>query len=198
MGTDVRPTRTRIMQSALELFRRRGFDRTTVADIEAAAGLSRGSGAFYRHFEGKKRVLEAVIDDVVEGRQRIEARMDMFPLGDLEVEARWLLERGLTLMEPGQKLYLTLVPLAEEYPDLFEQLHERIIRPSYDTAVTWIRNKQRAGELDVEDPEALAGVVVNALVHYRQEVELFGALPTGTTREEYLDQLVAMMIPQAS
>lgn len=198
MGTDVRPTRTRIMQSALELFRRRGFDRTTVADIEAAAGLSRGSGAFYRHFEGKKRVLEAVIDDVVEGRQRIEARMDMFPLGDLEAEARWLLERGLTLMEPGQKLYLTLVPLAEEYPDLFEQLHERIIRPSYDTAVTWIRNKQRAGELDVEDPEALAGVVVNALVHYRQEVELFGALPTGTTREEYLDQLVAMMIPQAS
>lgn len=193
-----RPTPERIKQAALALFRERGFDRTPVADIEEAAGLSRGSGAFYRHFETKKQVLEAVIDDVVAGREQLESLLEMLSLGDLEAEARLLLERGLKLMEPGQKLYLTLLPLAEEYPDLYEQLHERIIRPSYDTAVAWIQQKQKDGELDVDDPQALAGVVVNALAHYRQEIELFGELPTEASREAYLDQLVDLILTRAT
>lgn len=197
MAVDDQPTRERIMQSALELFCDRGFDRTSVADIEEASGLSRGSGAFYRHFDTKKELLEAVIDDIVARRDRMESMMEMVSLGDLEAEARLLLDRGLKLMEPGQKLYLTLLPLAEEYPTLFEQLHDRIIKPSYDTAVAWIRQKQREGDLDVDDPHAVAGVVVNALAQYQQEMELFGHLPTEATREDYLDQLVDMILSQA-
>lgn len=198
MVTDERPTRERIMQSALELFCDRGFDRTSVAEIEEAAGLSRGSGAFYRHFETKEEVLKAVIDDIVAGREQMESMMEMVSLGDLEAEARLLLDRGLKLMEPGQKLYLTLLPLSEELPELFGQLHDRIIRPSYDTAVKWIRQKQEEGALEVEDPEAVAAVVVNALAQYRQEIELFGHLPTEATREDYLDQLVDMILSQAT
>lgn len=193
-----RPTPERIKQAALELFRERGFHRTPVADIEEAAGLSGGSGAFYRHFETKKEVLEAVIDDVVAGRERLESLLEMLALGDLEAEARLLLKRGLKLMEPGQKLYLTLLPLAQEYPDLYEQLRERIIRPSYDTAEAWIRQKQADGELDVDDPEALAGVIVNALAHYRQEIELFGEGPTEVSREAYLDQMVELILTRAT
>lgn len=193
-----RPRKKRVMEAALELFCDRGFDRTTVADIEEASGLSRGSGAFYRHFESKKKVLEAVVDHVVEGREELESLLEMLSLGDLEAEARLLLDRGLKLMETGKKLYLTLLPLAEEYPELFEQLHDRIIRPSFDTAVQWIRHRKQQGDLAVENPEALAAVVVNALAHYRQEIELFGHLPVEASREEYLDQLVEMILSQAT
>lgn len=186
------------MESALELFHERGFDRTAVADIEEASGLSRGSGAFYRHFESKVQVLQAVVDRIVEGREELESRLEVLPLGDLESEVRLVLDRGLKLMQPGQKLYLILLPLAEEYPELFEQLHDRVIEPSYETAVAWIHQKQQEGEVDVDDPEALAAVVVNALAQYRQEIELFGRLPAEATREEYLDQLVRMILSQAT
>lgn len=51
------PTRDRLIKEAMRLFARRGYDRTTVADIERAAGLSPGSGAMYRHFESKEELL---------------------------------------------------------------------------------------------------------------------------------------------
>lgn len=47
-------TRDRIKQAALPLFAERGFAATSIAAIEAAAGLAPRAGAFYRHFAGKE------------------------------------------------------------------------------------------------------------------------------------------------
>jgi AcrR family transcriptional regulator len=53
--------RARIEQTALELFRGRGFDRVTVADVCAAADVS--PATFYRHFGTKEAVVFAYRDD---------------------------------------------------------------------------------------------------------------------------------------
>ena len=53
--------RARIEQTALELFRGRGFDRVTVADVCAAAHVS--PATFYRHFGTKEAVVFAYRDD---------------------------------------------------------------------------------------------------------------------------------------
>lgn len=47
-------TRARILRSALECFSRSGYDATGVAEICAAAGISKG--AFYHHFPTKQAV----------------------------------------------------------------------------------------------------------------------------------------------
>lgn len=51
-------TRTRLLAAALELFADRGYDRTTVAEIAAAAGVTEMT--FYRHFRSKDQLL---VDD---------------------------------------------------------------------------------------------------------------------------------------
>jgi TetR/AcrR family transcriptional repressor of nem operon len=51
--------RARILAAAACLFRQRGFDDVTVAEVMAAAGLTHG--AFYRHFASK----EALIADAI-------------------------------------------------------------------------------------------------------------------------------------
>ncbi|MBV6510012.1 MAG: Transcriptional repressor Mce3R [Acidimicrobiales bacterium] len=58
-GGDRRNRRALILDAAIELFRRHGFEATGIDDIGAAAGIS-GPGV-YRHFEGKQDILDAAV-----------------------------------------------------------------------------------------------------------------------------------------
>src|SRR6185312_7763283 len=58
-----RSTRERIIDEALRLFAERGYSATSVAEIEAASGLSPGAGGLYRHFRSKYEVLAAAINE---------------------------------------------------------------------------------------------------------------------------------------
>jgi TetR/AcrR family acrAB operon transcriptional repressor len=55
-------TRTLILDTAERVFQAKGVGHTTLADIAAAAGLTRG--AIYWHFENKAALLQAVNDRV--------------------------------------------------------------------------------------------------------------------------------------
>ena len=63
--------RVRLQQAALELFRERGYDRTTAAEIAARAGVTERT--FFRHFPDKREVLfdgEAILRDALTGSIR--------------------------------------------------------------------------------------------------------------------------------
>jgi TetR/AcrR family transcriptional regulator, transcriptional repressor for nem operon len=51
--------RRRILDAAAQLFRERGFDKVTVAEIMSAAGLTHGG--FYGHFDSKEALIEAAM-----------------------------------------------------------------------------------------------------------------------------------------
>ena len=57
---DAAKTRARIVEEASRLFRARGIDATSVADVMSAAGLT--VGGFYRHFESKEDLVAEAID----------------------------------------------------------------------------------------------------------------------------------------
>jgi TetR/AcrR family transcriptional repressor of nem operon len=57
---DAAKTRARIVEEASRLFRARGIDATSVADVMSAAGLT--VGGFYRHFESKEDLVVEAID----------------------------------------------------------------------------------------------------------------------------------------
>jgi AcrR family transcriptional regulator len=54
-------TRSRILQSAMSLFGRQGYDATGVAGICEAAAVSKG--AFYHHFDGKQVVFLSLLEE---------------------------------------------------------------------------------------------------------------------------------------
>src|ERR1700724_3465160 len=60
-------TKTAILQTALELFRRRGFEVTTMRDIARAAKVA--TGAAYYYFPSKEAIVAAYYDQV----QRLHA-----------------------------------------------------------------------------------------------------------------------------
>ncbi|GLI26206.1 hypothetical protein ARHIZOSPH14_04480 [Agromyces rhizosphaerae] len=71
-------TRQRLMDAALELFERQGYDATTAAQIAAAAGVSEMT--FFRHFASKERALVDDPYDPVIARQVAEAPGHLPPL----------------------------------------------------------------------------------------------------------------------
>src|SRR5271165_349675 len=67
-------TRSRILETALNLFRDRGFDETTMRDIASAAGVA--TGAAYYYFESKEALVMAFYEESnVAMHEQIEAAL---------------------------------------------------------------------------------------------------------------------------
>ncbi|MEU6408889.1 helix-turn-helix domain-containing protein [Microbispora sp. NPDC046933] len=58
-GVTAAETRERLLRAAVDVFARRGYDGTRVADIAAAAGVS--NGALYAHFGSKAELIVAAL-----------------------------------------------------------------------------------------------------------------------------------------
>lgn len=65
MARAASPSRSRILSAARELFFSRGFSRVSTDDLAQAASVSKAT--LYRHFDGLKGVLRAVVEAEVEG-----------------------------------------------------------------------------------------------------------------------------------
>ena len=66
MASQISEARVRLQQAAVELFRERGYDRTTAAEIAARVGVTERT--FFRHFPDKREVLfsgQAVLVDAL-------------------------------------------------------------------------------------------------------------------------------------
>ena len=55
----VAENRKRILDAAARLFRERGFESVTVAEVMSAAGLTHGG--FYGHFDSKEALIDAAM-----------------------------------------------------------------------------------------------------------------------------------------
>jgi AcrR family transcriptional regulator len=116
MPRNAEPARRRLQQATLELFRERGYDATTTAEIAARAGVTERT--FFRHFPDKREALfdgeEAFRDaltDAVAGAPEGLAPMDALLCAFRSVEP--LLERNRPFTEPRQEIIARTPALQE-------------------------------------------------------------------------------------
>ncbi|MCU1249290.1 MAG: regulatory protein TetR [Edaphobacter sp.] len=64
-ATETAEKHDRIVQEASRLFRERGFEDVTVAEVMKKAGLTHG--AFYSHFESKEALMAAAVEYAMQG-----------------------------------------------------------------------------------------------------------------------------------
>lgn len=93
-GTTVDPgTRERILDVGFALFAEAGFAGATVTEIERRAGLSPGSGSFYRHFRSKEDLLPLAVERQVDRTMAeiVEAHAALPAISDpVAQRAAWL------------------------------------------------------------------------------------------------------------
>lgn len=84
--------RRRLKDAALQLFRSRGYERTSIEHIAKRADLATGS--FYQHYRSKQQLLLALMDELLAGMGRLSLRPNYS--GDVRASLRELLARGFS------------------------------------------------------------------------------------------------------
>src|SRR5436309_13241722 len=79
-------TRDRLLSAAVRLFAERGYGRTTMGDIEEAAGFTRRGGTVYHHFPSKAAVLEAALEKFTDAVADAGGLARLLPLPDRHSE----------------------------------------------------------------------------------------------------------------
>jgi AcrR family transcriptional regulator len=190
VGENGAGTRERIVAAGLRLFAEGGFLGTTVGEIEEAAGLTPRAGALYKHFESKEAVLAAAVDENVRDLEAIHSAIDLMPLGDLRAELTLLARWGLHTLAQQRELRRIMIAEGDRFPELKERFRERIVDRAYAEGATFVRRKIEAGDLRDADAEAMAALMVVALLGYTVEQDVFGRPPAGVVEERFVKSLV--------
>ena len=98
-------TRRKILAAALDLFRERGFEATTIRDVAARAGLSLGSAYYY--FTSKEAIVGAYYDYVQE-EHRVRCRAAFAKGGDLRERLRAAVHTKIDIMQDDRQLLRAL------------------------------------------------------------------------------------------
>lgn len=179
-------TRQRLIDAAVGLVAAHGFDGVSVGDIELAAGLAPRSGALYKYFESKLAVLEAGLAQHLDSIADVEIDLAGTPLTDPRAEtdliARWLLaeldrERTIThlIEREGDRL-----------PELRDRMREGISDRGYRIAAAFIERWSRTATVKAIDHDALAVVLVGAIINLRRSTWTFNQPPLGLDDERFL------------
>jgi TetR/AcrR family transcriptional regulator, regulator of cefoperazone and chloramphenicol sensitivity len=128
-------TREKILATATELFIERGFDKTTIRDICAAAGVN--VAAVNYHFRGKQQLIEAIIDSIVE--RRSEQRLKILSNRTISNETEWrqviinFINSMVLDNDSGSKNEFILVRLfmsgLKNPPEFFAKIHHKYFEP---------------------------------------------------------------------
>ncbi|WP_043183092.1 TetR/AcrR family transcriptional regulator [Streptomyces sp. NRRL F-5123] len=186
-------TRARVVAEAMRLFGEQGYARTTVAEIERAAGLSPGSGSLYRHFRSKEELLaEGVRAKVAENAGLLAMIGDPQAMAALPLRERLagLARAGLRRLEQERDLNRMVVRDLAAFPALLDEVREGEMRRIHAAVAQWLRMQAGAGDAAERDWEALAVVLVGSVSHFWLLRDVFGTHPSGLDEDRWVTAFV--------
>jgi AcrR family transcriptional regulator len=187
------PAAQRILREAMRLFAERGYERTSIADIQAAVGLAPGSGALYKHFPSKEAVLTAGMDEFVAGAERARELIRTVP-GPADEALEVLGQAAMRMLQDDRDVLRIMYRELDAFPALREEVRDRRMQATYATLAEWLRERAARGELHVEDPEATAAVVLGSITSFRVFQALLGEPPAGLDDERFVRAWLRVML----
>jgi AcrR family transcriptional regulator len=185
-------TRERIVDEAMLLFSQNGYAATSIAKIEAAAGLTPGAGGIYHHFASKEAVLAAGIERQLArlGALR-EIRGVLGSLGDLRAELTLTARYVLAELDSESELLRILASDARNRPQLLTTAVDQLVSSTFAGFATWIGERAER-TIRSEEAKAIAALGLGALLSSRLLREVLG-IPSQVDDEALVDTWVQLM-----
>ena len=162
-------TKDRIMQAALQLFLEKGYQKSSIASIETAAGLAPSAGAFYRHFEGKQALLMEIAKASVSETPEDFGLDRLADFGDTRSELVAIAlkyEEAMIRQKPFARLIEEIRLL-----DFGEELQEELDTGMMVALAAWLSNKSAAQGLSQQQLGALLISVFGGWLFYIHKVQ---------------------------
>ncbi|HEX3910309.1 MAG TPA: TetR/AcrR family transcriptional regulator [Solirubrobacteraceae bacterium] len=186
-------TRERIIDEAMRQFSRHGYATTSVARIEAGAGLTAGAGGLYHHFKSKEAVLAAGIERRLSRLDALrEIRRVLTPLGDLKSELTLLARYILAELDSESELLRILATEARNRPQLLTTAVDQLVNSTFEGFATWIAERAERS-LPGASPSTIATLGLGSLLSNRLLRDVFG-VPSPVEDEALVDAWVLLMM----
>jgi AcrR family transcriptional regulator len=185
-------TRERIVDEAMRLFSEHGYTATSIAKIEAAAGLTPGAGGLYHHFRSKEAVLAAGIERQLAQLSALrQIRQVLGPLGDLQAELTLTARYILAELDSESELLRILSSESRNRPQLLTAAVEQLVTSTYSGFAVWIGER---AERPIEDEQAaaIAAFGLGSLLSTRLLRDLLG-IPAQVDDRTLVDTWVQIM-----
>jgi AcrR family transcriptional regulator len=186
-------TRERIIDQAMRLFSQRGYAATSIAAIEAAAGLTPGAGGIYHHFKSKEALLAAGIDRQLArlGALR-EIQRTLTPLGDIRSELTLTARYVLAELDSESELLLILASEARNRPGLLTSAVDQLVSSTFKGLATWIGERAER-PVSEEEAAAIAVIGLGSLFSSRLLRDVLG-IPSQIDDETLVETWVGLMM----
>ena len=185
-------TRERLVTEAMRLFSTKGYEATSVSQIEAAAGLAAGSGALYHHFRSKESLLAAGIARQLDRRRAMSDIRGLFAgLGDLHAELTVLGRYLLSVVDDEIELLQIAARTPVGRSDRLDTAYAALVDGIHAELADWLSGW--APELKPSQRDVLASLGVNSILGARFATSLFHRSEAHATDEVYLAEWTAVI-----
>jgi AcrR family transcriptional regulator len=146
--------RTRILQAALRLFARRGYDSTTTKDLATAANVAEGT--VFNHFANKKAIL---VEVTTSGWVEIltDLLTELSEMGSYKAVAQVMRRRMLHMHTNADLLRVCFIE-AQFHPELRERIQSEVIAKMTDVAEAFFQTAMERGIYRPMNPRIVAQV----------------------------------------
>lgn len=157
------------MEAALELFVAQGYQNTSIARIESAAGLVPRAGAFYRHFDSKQALVVEVVRSYVAETPEDFGLDRLADFGDTRSELVAIAQKyeEATIRQKPFARLIEEVRLLDFGADLQDELNKNMMA----ALVAWTSGKPAAKGLSRVQTSALVITVFGGWLFYLSLVE---------------------------
>lgn len=186
------PAAERLVEAAQRLFAEQGYERTNVGDLQEAVGLSRGSGALYKHFPSKQRLLEEIVERFIATAEHELAALDRPPGEGFEQWLRRAARAVLHSFEQERDALRIAWRELDAFPDLRQQVLDRRIHATFRRFSRWLEQQAEAGRLLPHDSDAVSTVMLGSLAFYKLAEALLGDRPAAVSERRLVDAWVTM------
>ncbi len=147
-------TRTRILQAALRLFARKGYDGTTTKDLATSANVAEGT--IFRQFANKKAIL---IEVATSGWVEIltDLLTELSEMGSYKAIAQVMRRRMLNMQANSDLLRVCFIE-AQYHPELRERIQLEVIAKMSDVAEAFFETAMEKGIYRKMNPKIVAQV----------------------------------------